>query len=214
MHPAHRGLFCVIEGIDGAGKSTLLTSLCNKLRVKFGREKVVLLQEPSLLPSGDKIRKLLASNKDLKAKKWLELFVEDRKNNLNVNVEPNIEAGNIVLQDRYYYSTAAYQGNTKSLIRSSSITKNEDNLSPQEIIDYHKKHKFYEADLLFYIFLDAKTAFERLKKSRSRYDSFEKIGTLERVLKNYSMILPQHTIWLDGRLNRETLDLKVLDYFN
>ena len=195
------GLFCVFEGIDGAGKSTLIQCLAQKLRLKEGPEKVLILQEPTLLPSGQKIRKLLSAKAELEAEKWLKLFVADRRHNLRKNIRPNQKKGNLILQDRYFYSTAAYQGRMQKK-----------GFSPQAILDYHLKRKFPEPDLLFYIALEPQTAFKRLQSSRSQQESFEKLEYLEQIAQNYAAILPEKTIRLDANLTAQALCKEALTH--
>lgn len=115
MHSLNKALFCVFEGIDGVGKSTLIRYLAQKLRKEYGAERVLLLQEPSLLPSGQKIRRLLQARAELKLERWFSLFVKDRKYNLRKNIRPNQKKEKLILQDRYFYSTAAYQGSQSSI---------------------------------------------------------------------------------------------------
>ena len=185
-------LFCVFEGIDGSGKSTLIQCLAQKLCLEQASEKVLLLQEPSLLPSGQKIRKLLRSQAELKPDEWLKLFITDRRHNLRKNIRPNQKKGKLILQDRYFYSTAAYQGLKKGL-------------SPQAILEYHLRRKFPEPDILFYIDLDPQTALERLQSSRSQGESFEKRDYLDQVAQNYAAILPEKTVRLDAKLPAQVL---------
>ena len=147
------------------------------------------------MPSGRKIRKLLRARAELRAEKWLKLFIRDRRANLRKNIRPNRKKGKLILQDRYFYSTAAYQG----------IRQNE-KLSPQRIVEYHLRHKFPEPDLLFYMDLDPQLAFERLQSSRRQPESFEKQEYLERIAQNYSAILPaEKTIRLDAKLPAQEL---------
>ena len=200
-------LFCVFEGIDGSGKSTLLKYVAQRLfslRERRGREeaeRVLLLQEPSLLPSGRKIRTLLRAQTQFKAEKWLRLFLADRKNNLRKNINPNLKKGNWILQDRYFYSTAAYQG----------LVGKKGALSPQDILDYHLRKKFREPDFIFYLDLPPKLACQRLESSRRGQESFEKREYLEGVAQNYALILPKKTIHLNAQLEPEILCDKVMD---
>ena len=196
--------FCVFEGIDGVGKSSLIQCILQNLRLLLGEkpERILVLQEPSRLPSGQKIRKLLRSQAELKAEKWIELFVDDRKHNLRKNIRPNQKKGKWILQDRYFYSTAAYQGQDLD---------GRESLSPRGILEYHLEKKFPEPDFLFYLELDPQLAFERLESSRSQRESFEKKEYLERIAKNYEAILPKEAIRLDASLPLQTLCSRVLD---
>ena len=107
------GKFIVFEGIDGAGKSTQVNLLTEKL-VSLGYD-VVLTAEPTTLPSGKALRQAL-SGKDKKSEcEMATMFVLDRIAH-NIDKEngiiPLCEQGKIVISDRYYYSTLAYQGHS------------------------------------------------------------------------------------------------------
>ncbi len=101
-------MFYVVEGIDGAGKSTLLKSLACALQAQ--NQDLLCLQEPSKEPTGQKIRSLLQAQRQLSAQEWVALFLEDRKINIAKHIQPALKAKKVILQDRYFYSTAAYQG--------------------------------------------------------------------------------------------------------
>ncbi len=188
-----KGIFAVFEGIDGSGKTTLLRNTAALL------SNPVLLKEPSELPSGLLIRKKLAAKEQLKSSEWLTLFLEDRYANLRENILPALRSGKTVLQDRYYYSTAAYQGE----IRPDPYNK--DQLTAEQIISIHQERGFPEPDLLFYIDLDTDTALGRILSTRSGTESFETKEHLNRILRNYRTILPSNVIRLDGKKNPQEL---------
>jgi len=100
-----KGVFIVIEGIDGSGKTEISKRLANKLK-DLTREKIIYTQEPY----SNELRKL---SNDLETQDGYELtllFSLDRAKHVREVILPNIISGNIVISDRYYYSTIAYQG--------------------------------------------------------------------------------------------------------
>lgn len=100
--------YIVIEGIDGTGKSTLATGIA-KFLIAHGR--VIRTEEPTRGPTGQAIRRLLGSHsREVPVKEWLELFETDRAHHMETVVKPALERGDWVIQDRSFYSTAAYQG--------------------------------------------------------------------------------------------------------
>jgi len=103
-----QGVLIAFEGIDGTGKSTQIHLLADYLRAK-GFE-VVETREPTDGPYGRRIRRLYVNRQSSTPKEELELFVQDRRQHVDEVIAPALAEGKIVLTDRYYYSTAAYQG--------------------------------------------------------------------------------------------------------
>jgi len=102
-----KGYLIVIEGIDGTGKSTQATMLAEALR-KSGRE-VVQSFEPTNGPWGKKLRDSATTGR-LSIEDELEYFINDRREHVEQLIIPTIKSGGIVILDRYYFSTMAYQG--------------------------------------------------------------------------------------------------------
>ena len=103
-----RGLLIAFEGIDGTGKSTQLPLLADWLRGQGCA--VVETREPTDGPYGREIRALYRDRSRVSRERELELFVLDRRQHVTECILPALEQGRIVLTDRYYFSTAAYQG--------------------------------------------------------------------------------------------------------
>lgn len=103
-----KGLLIVFEGIDGTGKSTQLRLLAEELK-KRGIP-VLTTREPTNGPFGQKIRKLYLDRNNCTPAEELDLFLEDRRQHVREVLNPALAEGQVVLCDRYYLSTAAYQG--------------------------------------------------------------------------------------------------------
>jgi len=103
-----RGLLIAFEGIDGTGKSTQLQLLAAFLRDKGCR--VITTREPTNSSFGRRIRELYVDRGSCTLEEELELFIQDRKLHVQELIEPQLAEGALVLTDRYYFSTAAYQG--------------------------------------------------------------------------------------------------------
>ena len=102
------GRLIAFEGLDGSGKSTQLELLAARLRAT-GCD-VVTTREPTEFPSGQRIREMARSGEQLEPEEELRWFVEDRRVHVDQVITPALRADRIVLTDRYYLSTVAYQG--------------------------------------------------------------------------------------------------------
>src|SRR4051812_44926791 len=101
------GIFIAIEGIDGAGKTTQVERLYNALSA--ADEIVVRSKEPTDGPHGLRIR-ASAQNGRMNPHEELAAFVADRREHVAKVIRPALSRGEIVILDRYLYSTIAYQG--------------------------------------------------------------------------------------------------------
>ncbi|OAG28282.1 NTPase [Thermodesulfatator autotrophicus] len=103
-----QGLLIAIEGLDGAGKSTIIEGLAKKLEEKG--EKVYVTREPTSGEWGQKIREHLAAGSKISPQAMAELFLRDRREHAQKFLIPKLQEKQIILCDRYYLSTMAYQG--------------------------------------------------------------------------------------------------------
>jgi dTMP kinase len=107
-------LFITFEGIDGVGKSTQLELLQSWLE-ESGRE-VVRTLEPGGTDLGQEIRHLLLHRKgDVSPRAEALLYAADRAHHVATKIRPALEAGKVVLSDRYFDSSVAYQGAAREL---------------------------------------------------------------------------------------------------
>ncbi|HEY5658824.1 MAG TPA: dTMP kinase [Myxococcota bacterium] len=104
----NRGRLLALEGLDGCGKSTQIEPLADALR-RAGHE-VLATYEPTDGPHGRRIRELAHSRERVPPEEELRWFVEDRREHVAQVLEPALAAGRVVLTDRYYLSSVAYQG--------------------------------------------------------------------------------------------------------
>jgi len=101
------GLLVAFEGIDGAGKTTQLGLLATRLAARGWT--VLRTKEPTDGPHGRRLRASATTGR-LPAEEELELFLRDREEHVADVITPALGRGEAVLVDRYYWSTAAYQG--------------------------------------------------------------------------------------------------------
>lgn len=102
--------FIVLDGVEGAGKSTQLRRLAEALRNR-GEEDVVLTFEPGGTPVGDAIREVLLSpSREITPLTEIFLFCAARAQHCDEVIRPALDAGKVVLCDRFTAATFAYQG--------------------------------------------------------------------------------------------------------
>ena len=155
-----------LEGIDGCGKSTQSKLLLEKLEGEG--EKVIILKEPTKRPHGQKLWDMLHGKRKATNEEILELFVLDRKQHVEEKIEPALDSGGVVLMDRYYYSSMAYQV-------AGGI----------DVEEIREKHKFApKPDVVLIFDLPVSVALERVK-GHSDADEFEKEEHLEKVREAY-----------------------------
>lgn len=103
------GKFIVFEGPDGAGKSTVLKEIASRLKANCIN--YLVTREPGGTKEGQQLRQLLLQpgyNWCGEAETFL--YCADRVQHVRSLIQPALAAGQLVLSDRYYYSTLAYQG--------------------------------------------------------------------------------------------------------
>ena len=105
-----RGRFIVLEGIDGSGKSTLAARLARQMALR--RRRVLCAREPGGTRLGEKIRGVLldARHSEMTPMAELFLYMACRAQLVDQVIRPALRDGLDVICDRYYPSTAAYQG--------------------------------------------------------------------------------------------------------
>ena len=157
-----KGLFIVIEGIDGTGKSTQVRRL-GEWFVSRGRE-VVLSREPTDGPWGKKLRESAATGR-LSPEDELQYFLKDRRQHVEELISPALAAGKVVILDRYYFSSMAYQGSRG--FDPAEIRRLNEEFAPQP-------------DLLLILDLDVDTAHQRIGYRGDSANEFEKHESLTR----------------------------------
>ena len=160
------GVLVNLEGIDGCGKSTQSKLLLKKLEGEG--EKVIILKEPTKRPHGQKLWDVLHGKRKATNEEILELFVLDRIQHVEEKIQPALDDGAVVLMDRYYYSSMAYQV-------AGGI----------DVEEIREKHVFApRPDVVLIFDLPVSVALERVK-GHSDADEFEKEEHLEKVREAY-----------------------------
>lgn len=193
--PRSRGVFLALEGLDGVGKTTQAKLLAQALRSRGWR--VVLTQEPTQGPDGQRLRQILQQGRrNLSPAEELALFIADRREHVTQVILPALAAGHMVITDRYYYSSLAYQGAL--------------GLDPEEI---RRQHETFAPtpDLVIILTLPLPQILERLAlRVNQPADAFEKAEYLEKVGKIYAAMSGPHLHCLDARGSAEEVQARLL----
>jgi dTMP kinase len=112
-----RGLLITLEGLDGSGKTTQIERLAVWLRKRNPPVDAVLTRQPGGTALGDRIRTLVLDSRStgLAPMAEMALMFADRAQAIAEVIQPALEAGKIVLCDRFTDSTEAYQGGGRQL---------------------------------------------------------------------------------------------------
>ena len=160
-----RGILIIFEGIDGTGKSTqcgLLEKSLSKMQVPN-----IALAEPTRGTWGMKIRRLLSDGRQgISPQEELSWFINDRKEDIEKNIMPALKEHKVVLMDRYYFSTAAYQGAL--------------GMDPDQIRLENEKFAPIPDRVLIFLASPEK-CLERIESSRDQKSAFEKLDYLKNV---------------------------------
>jgi len=153
-----KGLFITFEGLEGCGKTTQAKMLFDFLI----KQKIpsIYTKEPGGTKIGDKIRKILLDQKNdgMNYKSEMLLFLASRAENVRLIILPALEKGKVVISDRFYDSTTAYQGYGRGI--DLKIIKHLNNLVVGKAIP----------DLTFILDIDP---YEGLRRSASFGNSHE-----------------------------------------
>jgi dTMP kinase len=186
-----KGALVVFEGIDGAGKTTQAQRLVDTLRSLDWE--AVYTKEPTDGPWGQKIRRS-AETQRMSMEQELEAFLADRREHVRDFLNPALAEGKIVALDRYYFSTAAYQGARGA--------------DPQEILRTNEAFA-PPPDLLVFVDTPIDVAMERIRVRGQGANEFEKAEALERSAKIFRDLERPYLLRVDGRRSIDDLATKV-----
>jgi dTMP kinase len=191
-----KGLFITFEGTEGCGKSTQIELLARQLRAISHR--VRTLREPGGTPIGEEIRHTLKhspNNAAMTAEAELLLMNASRAQIVREIIRPALAAGEIVLCDRFYDSTIAYQGFGREL----------DLEKVKSVIEFAVGGT--KPDLTLFLHVPADVSAERLRSRQSTLpfvrDRIEEADRkfFERVAHGYGVIAasePQRVKFING----------------
>jgi dTMP kinase len=189
------GKLIVFEGTDGTGKTTQRDLLGRYLEERG--YPVVITKEPTNGPFGVKIRDLYRHRDRYSKEEELELFLADRRQHVTDLLLPSVEMGKVVLCDRYYFSTAAYQGAL--------------GLNPESILALNAFAPV--PDLVLYFQADLESCLLRITAGRGEIlNNFEQLEFLEKVAAIFSSIVQPYFRVIDASKTIQEVHLTVVGH--
>ncbi len=187
-----KGAFIVIEGLDGSGKTTQTKLLVAKLRRHYN---AVYTTEPSKGKIGKFIRShVLYGDRRFPTAVEALLFAADRLEHIQNEVLPAIAEGQVVISDRYFYSSLAYQGSA-GLSLDWIKTINQNALKP---------------DLAIFIDVEPEAVETRLKRRKSVMENME---TQRKVRQIYQYFIEKgELVKVDGNQPKALVAAEILDH--
>jgi dTMP kinase len=206
-----KGIFITLEGLDGSGKTTQIKRLATWL----GKRGLltVLTRQPGGTPTGDRIRALLLDSRGTGIAPMTEmaLMFADRAQAIAEVIRPALEAGKVVLCDRFTDSTEAYQGGGREL-------------GSEQVLALHKLIcGNLQPDLTLLLLTDLEPSLERARNRNQR--SSEQVGPDEnrfeleqeafhrRVWEKYHEIAarePNRVILIEGELSIDEVHERII----
>lgn len=196
------GTFVTVEGIDGAGKSTVVNAIEEHFEsTLFWQEDdyntvdVIRSKEPSNYWTGDAVYRAIDDDSQTPPLTDFLLYIADRANHVENTVLPALDAGQLVVSDRYVDSTRAYQ----PVALQGQLD------DPEQFIEtVHEQAGDWclQPDLTIYIDISVDTALERTEGG----DKYEKRDFLEQVRENYEQLAETHSdrfVRIDGEQSKE-----------
>lgn len=201
-----RGLLVTFEGIDFSGKSLQAGLL--RTRLTKEHRPAILLREPGGTEISEKIRRILLDkeNYHMTAQAELLLYSAARSQMVSEQIIPNLEQGKIVICDRYYDSTTAYQGYGRE-IDLDFVTK----------LNKFVTHAV-KPDLTFLLDLDPEVAQTRSEAGSGQFDRLEQenLDFHRRVRQGYLELAAAESdrfVVLDASLSPETIQQEIYERF-
>ena len=198
-----KGFFITFEGPEASGKSSqilLLKKYLTKNKIPF-----IITREPGGTILGEKLRKLILSNKsNINNIEEILLLMAARSNHINNIILPNIEKGKLVISDRFADSTFVYQGIVNKFGKLRAIKLHNDLLN-----------NFYP-DLTFVFNLKISEILKRLQKRRikNKYDKND-INFHKSVIKGYKNVSrSKRFININASLSKLKIHKKIISSIN
>ena len=194
-HVVKGGWLLVLEGLDGCGKSTQLEPLAGALRA-CGRD-VLVTREPTDGAWGRRIRELARSGTRAEPEEELRWFERDRREHVDALIAPALTAGRVVLCDRYWLSTVAYQGAR--------------GLDWRKILE-RSEAEFPLPDLVLLLEIDPEVGLARVRgRGAGAGDAFERADYLARVAAIFAAVDRPYVARIDAGAAADVVRAAALD---
>ena len=165
-------IFVVIEGLDGSGGTTQSRLLQDWLVAKGYN--VHLTCEPSNRPVGQFIQRALNNGTEessISDRVLPFLFAADRQDHLDEEILPALENDHIVISDRYYHSSLAYQGLSVGFSKVAALNES-----------------FRKPDMTFFLWLEPEISFSRIQHRGQPVERFETLDRLRNIAEAYDSV--------------------------
>ena len=189
-------ILIAVEGIDGSGKTTQVQLL--KQALESAGESPVVSKEPTNGRWGRLIKESAATGR-LSPERELEAFVEDRTEHVNTLILPALQAGKIVILDRYFYSSIAYQGS-----RGANI----------EEVRSLMETRFPIPDAVFILDVEPALGIHRISHSRAEQPNhFEGHENLQRAREIFKAMTNEKIHHIDGTHSIPAVHARIVQLF-
>lgn len=182
-------MFISFEGIDASGKTTQINKLVEFLNNFFPDKEVLVTKEPGGTSLGLRLRQEILHGEEISDKTELLLYLADRAEHVEKLIKPALHEGKIVITDRFFDSTIAYQ---------SAGRKIEHN-----VIDFLNNFVIEDCipDLTILLDIEAHRSRERLESTGEKKDRLEsaKIDFFERTREEFLSLASGETVTEGGR---------------
>lgn len=198
-----KGLFIVMEGPDGSGKTTQINLLEQYLK-EAGYE-CLITREPGGTVIGEEVRELILNpeHKEMSPVTEMLLYAASRAQLVHEVIGPALEAGRIVISDRFVDSSIVYQGIARNLGISTVAAVNAPGIG------------IYRPDGIFFIDLSEAEGIRR-KKNQKKLDRMEQesIDFHHLVSEGYRKVLAERpeVIKIDGGKNIDVIQKKIRNH--
>ena len=194
-----QGMLITFEGIDGCGKSTQLLRLADWFNAQ--NREVLVVREPGGTSIGEKIRCILLDKKNDEMRSVTELLLYEaaRAQITSQVIRPAVESGKIVICDRFFDSTFAYQGYARGL--GEELVKNLNMIATEGL----------SPNITFLLDLPVETALQRRLGRGEAEDRLEAMGLeFQRTVREGYLAIAE----VDSRIKCINASQSVEDIFN
>ncbi len=189
------GILIAFEGIDGTGKTSIISALLKRL-TDDGFSVVTFKEPTNETEAGKKIRNSYFDGR-ASLEEELQWFIDDREWNVKERILPSLAEKKIVLMDRYFFSTACYQGVRMNDDWSGILKTN--------------RLKFPEPDLTIIIDVDPRISQQRIVKDRQKSNTFEELDYQRSVRRLFLEIIKKDPIGIFLLIDGEVPLIEIID---